>query len=210
MRLRESRRAALVALVGSGWENERSWVAHVYIIPAELILMFEVRKLWLSLSRSLSLRLSLSPSLSFSLSLSLNLSSSLIPRLRLSLIMIMKETERAKEKKEKQQKKQQKNNITRRNERKHVEVGSRKVASGMPWRWILLTFSLIAFRLGFFKWSKESTQCVHRGVRSEAGRVPGEGRESAARVPGECWESAGTAPNHCTGTMDPDSDPSKT
>ena len=56
--------------------------------------------------------------------------------------MIMKETERAKEKKEKQKKKQNKN-ITRRNERKHVEVGSRKVASGMPWRWILLTFSLI-------------------------------------------------------------------
>ena len=142
MRLRESRRAALVARVGSGWENERSWVAHVYIIPAELILSFEVRKLWLSLSRSLSLRLSLSPSLSFSLSLSLNLSSSLSPRLRLSLIMIMKETERAKEKKEKQnnKNKKQNKNITRRNERKLVEVGSRKVASGMPWRWILLTF----------------------------------------------------------------------
>ena len=38
VRLRVSRRAALVALVGSGWENGRSWVAHVYIIPAELIL----------------------------------------------------------------------------------------------------------------------------------------------------------------------------
>ena len=38
VRLRVSRRAALVALVGSGWENERSWVAHVYIIPAERIL----------------------------------------------------------------------------------------------------------------------------------------------------------------------------
>ena len=35
VRLRESRRAPLVALVGSGWENERSWVAHVYILPAE-------------------------------------------------------------------------------------------------------------------------------------------------------------------------------
>ena len=95
MRLRESRRAALVALVGSGWENERYWVAHVYIIPAELILSFEVRKLWLSLSRSLSLRLSLTPSLSPSLILTLNLSSGLSPRLSLSLIMIMKETERA-------------------------------------------------------------------------------------------------------------------
>ena len=143
MRLRESRRAALVARVGSGWENEMYWVAHVYIIPAELILSFEVRKHWLSLSRTLSLRLRLTPSLSLSLSLSLNLSSSLSPRLSLSLIMIMKETERAKEKKEKQNKKKQKKNITRRNERKHVEVGSRKVASGMPWRWILLTFSSI-------------------------------------------------------------------
>ena len=54
--------------------------------------------------------------------------------------MIMKETERAKEKKEKQKKKKQKKNITRRNERKCVEVDSRKVASGMPWPWILLAF----------------------------------------------------------------------
>ena len=54
--------------------------------------------------------------------------------------MIMKETERAKEKMEKQKKKRQKKNITRRNERKHIEVDSRKVASGMPWRWILLAF----------------------------------------------------------------------
>ena len=114
MRLRESRRAALVALVGSGWENERSWVAHVYIIPAELILSVEVRKLWFSLSRSLSLRLSLTASFSPSLSLSLDLGSSLSPRLSLSWIMIKKETERANEKKEKQKK-----NITRRNERTH-------------------------------------------------------------------------------------------
>ena len=62
MRLRESRRAALVALVGNGWKNERYWVAHVYIVPAELVLSFEVRQLWLSLSRSLSLRLSLTQS----------------------------------------------------------------------------------------------------------------------------------------------------
>ena len=40
VRLRVSRRAALVALVGGGWEKERSWVAHVYIIPAERILSF--------------------------------------------------------------------------------------------------------------------------------------------------------------------------
>ena len=38
VRLRESRRGALVALVGSGWEQSRYWVAHVYIIPAERIL----------------------------------------------------------------------------------------------------------------------------------------------------------------------------
>ena len=55
--------------------------------------------------------------------------------------MIVKETERAEEKKEKQKKKKkQKKNITIRNERKHLEVDSRKVASGMPWRWILLAF----------------------------------------------------------------------
>ena len=35
VRLRVSRRAALVARVGSGSENERSWVAHMYIIPAQ-------------------------------------------------------------------------------------------------------------------------------------------------------------------------------
>ena len=46
--------------------------------------------------------------------------------------MIMKETERAKEKKEKQKKKKQKKNITRRDERKNVEVDSPKVASEMP------------------------------------------------------------------------------
>ena len=40
VRLRVSRRAALVALVGSGWENERSWVAHMYIIFARGILSF--------------------------------------------------------------------------------------------------------------------------------------------------------------------------
>ena len=139
MRLRESRRAALVALVGSGWGNERHWVARVYIIPAELVLSFEVRQLWLSLGRSLSLRLSLTPSLSLSISLSLDLSSSLSLRLSLSPIMIMKETERAKEKKEKQNKKQKKN-VKRRNERKNIEVDSPKVASEMPWRCHLLSF----------------------------------------------------------------------
>ena len=55
--------------------------------------------------------------------------------------MIMKETERAKEKKEKQKKKNnQKKNITRRNERKTIEVDSPKVASEMPWRCPLLSF----------------------------------------------------------------------
>ena len=54
--------------------------------------------------------------------------------------MIMRETKRAKEKKEKQKKKKQKKHTTRINERKHIEVDSRKVASGMPWRWRLLAF----------------------------------------------------------------------
>ena len=34
VRLRVSLRAALVALVGSGWENEMSWVALMYKILA--------------------------------------------------------------------------------------------------------------------------------------------------------------------------------
>ena len=92
-------------------------MAHVYIIPAERILSSQVRRLWLSLNRSLSLRLSLTHSPSPSLSLSLNLSSSLSPRSGFSLIMRVKETERAEEKNEKQKKKQ-KQNIKRRNERK--------------------------------------------------------------------------------------------
>ena len=145
VRLRESRRAALVALVGSGWDHERSWVARVCLIYAERILRFQVRRLWLRLSRSLSVRLSLTPSLSLSLSLSLNLFSSLSPRLSLSFLMIMKETERAEEKKEKQKKKKQKKNTTRRNERQNIEVDNPKVASEMPWRCPLLAFSLILF-----------------------------------------------------------------
>ena len=39
MRLRESRRAALVALAG-GWEHEWFWVSHMHIIPAQGILSF--------------------------------------------------------------------------------------------------------------------------------------------------------------------------
>ena len=54
--------------------------------------------------------------------------------------MIMKETDRVKEKKEKQKKKNQKKNITRRNERTNIELDSPEVASGMPWRCILLVF----------------------------------------------------------------------
>ena len=38
--LRVSRRAVLVAFVRSGPENERSWVAHMFIIPAQRILSF--------------------------------------------------------------------------------------------------------------------------------------------------------------------------
>ena len=40
VRLRVSRRAALVALVGNGWENEWSWVVHMNVIPAQGILSF--------------------------------------------------------------------------------------------------------------------------------------------------------------------------
>ena len=89
----------------------------MYIIPAERILSSSVSRLWLSLNRRLSLRLSLTHSPSRSLILSLNLCSSLSLRIGLSLIMIVKETERAEEKKEKQNKKQ-KQIIKRRNERK--------------------------------------------------------------------------------------------
>ena len=53
--------------------------------------------------------------------------------------MIVKETERAEEKKEKQKKKQ-KQIIKRRNKRKHIELDSPNVASGMPWRCPLLSF----------------------------------------------------------------------
>ena len=68
VRLRESRRAALVALVGGGWENEWSRVSHMHILPAQGILSFEIRKLRLSLSKSFSLSLSFSFSSSFSFS----------------------------------------------------------------------------------------------------------------------------------------------
>ena len=76
-----------------------------------------MRRLWLSVNRGLSLRLCLTHSPSPSLILSFNRSSSLSPRLGLSLIMIVKETERAEEKKEKQKKNNHNNNIARRNER---------------------------------------------------------------------------------------------
>ena len=89
----------------------------MYIILAERILSASVRRLWLSLNRSLSLRLSLTHTPSPHLFLRLDLLSSLSPRLGLSLIMIVKETERAEEKKEKQ-KKNQKQIIKRRKERK--------------------------------------------------------------------------------------------
>ena len=93
----------------------------------ELIISFEVRKLWLS--RSLSLRLSLTPSLSPSLILSLNLSSSLSPRLSLSLIMIMKETERAKEKKEKQNNNEKKHRKGAHRRSKYSLRGSRRLSN---------------------------------------------------------------------------------
>ena len=60
--------------------------------------------------------------------------------------MIFRETKRAKEKKEKQKKKQKKN-ITRRNERKNIEVDSPKVASEMPWRCPLLAFFDFAIKI---------------------------------------------------------------
>ena len=111
-------------------------MAHVYIIPAEKILSSQVRRLWLSLTRSLSL--THSPSRSFILNL--NHSSSLSRRLRLSLIMMVKETERPEEKKEKQKKKKQKQIIKRRNETKNIELDSPNVASEMPWRCPVLSF----------------------------------------------------------------------
>ena len=128
MRLRVSRRAALVALVGSGWEKERSLVDRMYIILAQGILSFYFRRLRLSLSLSLNLSLSLShrPNLSFNLS----------PRLSHSLIVIMKETERANEKKEKQQKKQKNKKQQKKKQeekrKKNMELDSRKVASKRP------------------------------------------------------------------------------
>ena len=92
MRLRVSRRAALVALVRNGWGNERSGVAPMYRIPARGILSFKLRELHFRLVRSLSLNLniSLSPSHSLNISfcISLNVSSSLGPRLSFGLIVI--------------------------------------------------------------------------------------------------------------------------
>ena len=113
-------------------------MAHVYIILAERILSAWARRLWLGPNRSLSLRLSLTHTPSPNLILRLDLLSSLSPRLGLSLIMIVKETERAEEKKEKQKKKQ-KQIIKRRNE-KNIELDSPNVASEMPWRCPLLSF----------------------------------------------------------------------
>ena len=40
VRLRVSRRAGLVALVGCGWENAWSWLVHMHVIPAQGILSF--------------------------------------------------------------------------------------------------------------------------------------------------------------------------
>ena len=68
--------------------------------------------------------------------------------------MIMNETVRAKEKKEKQKK-----NITRRNERKHIEVDSPKVASEMHWRCPLLAF--------FFDFAIQNREGVGRKTSPE-------------------------------------------
>ena len=83
VRLRVSRRAALVALVGSGWENEWSWVAHMHIIPAHGILSFQVRKLRLSPRQNLILHFS------FSLSPSLSLISVSVLVLILVLVLVL-------------------------------------------------------------------------------------------------------------------------
>ena len=60
------------------------------------------------------------------------------------------------------------------------------------------SFPLIPFRLEFFKRSKESTQCVHRLEYGICQHLP----DLAGNLPAGSY--------HCTGTMDPDSDPSKT
>ena len=54
------------------------------------------------------------------------------------------------------------------------------------------------FQKEFFKRSKESTQCVHRWEYGICQHLP----DLAGNLPAGSY--------HCTGTMDPDSDPSKT
>ena len=83
MRLRVSRRAALVALVGSGWKkNGLGWFdLHVMLAPGALSVL--VRKLRLSLRQNLILHFS------FSLSPSLSLISVSVLVLILVLVLVL-------------------------------------------------------------------------------------------------------------------------
>ena len=83
MRLRVSRRAALVALVGSGWENEWSRVVRFACNACSWGSKRLVRKL------RFSLRQNLIPHFSFSLIPSLNLISVLVLILVLVLVFVV-------------------------------------------------------------------------------------------------------------------------
>ena len=95
----------------------------------------------------------------------------LSPRLGLSLIMIVKETERAEEKKEKQKKKQ-KQIIKRRNERKNIELDSPNAASEMPWRCPPAVF---------FGWMLVPNRQVPKGLGTEMRALVASLRPSASR-----------------------------
>ena len=83
MRLRVSRRAALVALVGSGWKNNGLGWFDLHVMLAPGVLSVLVRKLRLSPRQNLLLHLS------FSLSPSLSLISVSILVLILVLVLVL-------------------------------------------------------------------------------------------------------------------------
>ena len=83
MRVRVGRRAALVALVGSGWENEWSRVVHMHVLLAPGVLSVLVRKLRFSPRQNLILHFS------FSLSPSLSLISVSVLVLILVLVLVL-------------------------------------------------------------------------------------------------------------------------
>ena len=83
MRLRVSRRVALVALVGSGWENEGLGWFDLHVMLAPGVLSVLVCKLRLSLRQNLILHFS------FSLSPSLSLISVSVLILILVLVLVL-------------------------------------------------------------------------------------------------------------------------